>query len=125
MYIITVYRYCNFQVYGFIEAIELIVRKFFNVETQVDTSLKKRVLDAVISSDAVLKHWKIVAGCIPKKYEQYSVCLLHTISMVTSFFDVLVTVDKPLVSQCPALLPPHSLFSSPCKLTAAVRGCLH
>ena len=85
MYIITVYRYCNFQVYGFIEAIELIVRKFFNVEEahvaiQVDTSLKKRVLDAVISSDAVLEHWKIVAGCIPKKYEQYSVCLLKVIA---------------------------------------------
>ena len=71
--------------YGFIEAIELIVRTFFNVEEahvaiQVDTSLKKRVLDAVISSDAVLEHWKIVAGCIPKKYEQYSVCLLKVIA---------------------------------------------
>ena len=47
--------------HGFIEAIELIVREFFNVHKvhvaiQVDTSLKKRVLDAVINSNPVLKH---------------------------------------------------------------------
>ena len=47
---------------------------------QVDSAdLKKRISDGVISSDAVQKYWKATAGSIPKKFEQYIVCLLQAI----------------------------------------------
>ncbi len=42
--------------------------------------LKKQILDAVVSSDAVQVHWKAIAGRIPKKFEQYSVYLLQAIT---------------------------------------------
>jgi hypothetical protein len=45
-----------------------------------NADLKKRILDAVVSSDAVQVHWKAIAGSIPKKFEQYSVCLLQAIT---------------------------------------------
>ena len=65
-----------------LEAIELIVRRYLNVQSiEVDnTDLKKQISDAVTSSGAVQKSWKAIAGCIPKKFEQYSVCLLQAIT---------------------------------------------
>ena len=70
------------KVFRLLEAIELIVRRYLSVQSiEVDnTDLKKQISDAVTSSDAVQKSWKAIAGCIPKKFEQYSVCLLQAIT---------------------------------------------
>ena len=70
------------QVFHLFEAIELIVRRYLSVQTmQVDNmDLKKRISDSVTSSDTVQKYWKNIAGSIPKKFEQYSVCLLQAIT---------------------------------------------
>ena len=70
------------QVFHLFEAIELIVRRYLSVQTkQVDNmDLKKRISDSVTSSDAVQKYWKNIAGSIPMKFEQYSVCLLQVIT---------------------------------------------
>ena len=66
------------------EAIELIVRRYLNikrVQAKVDdVHLKRRISSTIISSDAIQHHWKTVAGAIPKKFEQYSVCLLQAIT---------------------------------------------
>lgn len=67
------------------EAIELIVRRYLNIkrvqaEADIDVDVKKRISTAVIGSDSIQHHWKTVAGAIPKKFEQYSVCLLQAIT---------------------------------------------
>ena len=72
----------SLQVFHLIEAIELITRRYLSVRSlPVDNvDLKKRISDAVISSNAVQTYWKAIAGSIPKKFEQYSVCLLQAIT---------------------------------------------
>ena len=67
------------------EAIKLIVRRYLNIkrvqaEVDIDVHLKRRISSAIIGSDAIQHHWKTVAGAIPKKFEQYSVCLLQAIT---------------------------------------------
>ena len=42
--------------------------------------VKKQISATVIESDIIQHHWKNVARDIPKKFEQYSVCLLQTIT---------------------------------------------
>ena len=50
-----------------IEAVELIVRRYFsvpNVQVELDANLKKQISDAVVSSDAVQHYWRSLTGSI-------------------------------------------------------------
>lgn len=72
------------QVFHLIEAIELVVRRHFNVDSiqsyKKDTDIKSPILCDVLNSESVMQHWDNVASSIPTQYEQYSVCLLQTIT---------------------------------------------
>lgn len=60
-----------------------------------DENLKKHILAAVISADATQQLWKNVAGPIPKKFEQYSVCLLQAITEI--WINVHIVIHLPKV----------------------------
>ena len=72
------------QVFHVFEAIELVVRRYLNFASlqafELDTDLKQTILSEVLTCEAVMRHWEIIAKDIPVKLEEYSICLLRAIA---------------------------------------------
>ena len=71
------------QVFHVFEAIELVVRRYLNFASlqafELNSDLKQTILSEVLTCEAVMHHWEIIAKDIPVKLEEYSICLLRAV----------------------------------------------